>query len=273
VRPVNAASAWTRADVPDPATWSLDAASARARLADDLRGLLFDGPGFALVRGVPVAGAAAELESTLLGLGALLGRPLPQDGRGSIVDAVRDERSRGVRGAKTNRSLPYHTDMAHVVPDAFILLAVRQARGGGESRLVSGHTAANELLRTAPDRLARLGRDFQFDRSQDAPPGESPVQAAPVFQQAAGVVSVRYNRARIHRGHRISGRPLSEEDEACLDALDEVLATERYALDLFLKPGDALVVNNRVLLHARTAFTDDEAGLGRLLLRHWIAIG
>lgn len=268
---VEAASAWTQADVGGPETWSLDVGAPADELAASLRRLLFDGPGFALIRGVAVAGPQADAEQALFGLGGLIGRPLAQDGNGTRIDAVRDERSAGVRGAKTNRSLPYHTDMAHLVPDVFMLLTVRPARTGGASLLASGHTAVNALARQDPARLAVLRERFDFDRAQDAAPGQSPVDSAPIVAHTGGGVRVRYNRARIHRGHRLSGRPLTDQARAALDALDETLAAQAHTLELFLEPGDVLAVNNHAILHSRTEFTDDPGGPGRLLLRHWIA--
>jgi alpha-ketoglutarate-dependent taurine dioxygenase len=268
---VSGPTAWTRDDVGGSSVWSADIASVGgAELAETLEALLFNGPAFALLRGVPVDGSGEQLRKTLLGLGALLGTPLPQDRHGTIIDAVRDEQSAGVRGAKTNRALPHHTDMAHVVPDVFALLTARQAGSGGESRLVSGHTVFNILARAGSPHIARLSANFDFDHSQDVAPDQSPVASAPVFRRAPGTVHVRYNRARIHRGHRITGRALDRADVAALDALDAILDAEENTLALTLEPGDVLFVNNSVVLHSRTAFVDQGGGPGRLLLRHWI---
>jgi alpha-ketoglutarate-dependent taurine dioxygenase len=204
-------------------------------------------------------------------LGSFIGTPLPQNRDGALIDAVRDEGLATPRGAKTNRALVYHTDFATSIPAIFGLLAVRQAKEGGESLVVSGHAVHNRLLDSRRDLLERLYRDYCFDRSGDVLPGQEPVLRAPVFSLAEGRLEVFYNRARIHRGHRVAGVPLQAEDTEALDALDALLASPEYTLTFALEPGDALFADNHVVLHNRTAFVDfDEPSRKRLLFRLWL---
>lgn len=264
--PIAGSTVWGAADLSDARQWThpyedVDAAALRRMLGAQ---------GFAVFSGFPVENDERASEQ-LLAFGRSLGAPLAQNRSGDLLDLVRDEGSGTPRGAKTSRELVFHTDFATTIPDTFCLLAVRAAMTGGESLLVSGHTAYNELLRTRPDHLARLCRDYCFDRSGDTLPGDAPVFRAPVFATAGSGVTMLYNRARIHRGHRAAGEPLARADLAALDALDAILADPAHTLTFTLRPGDLMAVDNRVVLHNRKAFVDHpEPQRRRLLIRLWL---
>ena len=53
--------------------------------------------------------------------------------------------------------------------------------------------------------------------------------------------------------------PLSSDQLQALDALDDTLKREDLRVEFRLRPGDMLWVNNRWILHNRTAFEDDDA--------------
>jgi Taurine catabolism dioxygenase TauD, TfdA family len=242
-------------------------------LAAEVTRRLFLGCGFVLLAGLP-AGSEEESARLFWALGTQIGRLLPQNDRGDLLDWVRDEHVATVRGAKTNRALVYHTDFAGVIPDIFGLLTVRTARSGGASLLVSGHKVHDDLLRESPGHLDRLYREFWFDRSNDAGVGEPPAFRAPIFSRSGSRVAMVYNRVRIHRGHRMRDDPLGRKDIEALDRLDAATADKANNLVLTLGPGDALLANNAVILHNRTAFVDpEEPGRGRLLLRIWLSRG
>lgn len=271
--PITGPTVWSAADVEDPRQWSLAYQAGESdRLAATAMRMLREQRGFAVITGFPVGDAGAAPDR-LLAFGRSLGTPLAQNRDGALLDLVRDEGSGTPRGAKTSRELVYHTDFATTIPDVFCLLAVRSAREGGESLLVSAHTVYNELLRTAPEHLARLREEYCFDRSGDVLPGDGPVLRAPVFATAGGRVAMLYNRARIHRGHRVAGQPLQRADLAALDALDAILDDPRHALTFTLQPGDLLAVDNQAVLHNRTAFVDHtDPERRRLLVRLWLRI-
>jgi alpha-ketoglutarate-dependent taurine dioxygenase len=240
-------------------------------LMEEVRRRLTEGRGFVVVKGLPSGGSKEDAAAAFTALGSFLGTPLPQNRDGDLLDEVRDVGGPTPRGAKTNRALVYHTDFATSIPDVFALYAVRQAKEGGESLMVSGYAVHDELLRTRPDALARLYRDWCFDRTGDVPEGHEPVLKAPVFSRSNGRLKVFYNRARIHRGHRAAGAPIDAEDVEALDAFDELLSSLEFAFIFALEPGDALFADNGVVLHNRTAFVDfDEPEQKRLLYRLWL---
>ncbi|HKI16657.1 MAG TPA: TauD/TfdA family dioxygenase, partial [Isosphaeraceae bacterium] len=56
-----------------------------------------------------------------------------------------------------------------------------------------------------------------------------------------------------------------------LDALDRTLARSDLRVEFMLRPGDMLLINNRWLLHNRTAFEDHtEPALRRHYVRLWL---
>jgi alpha-ketoglutarate-dependent taurine dioxygenase len=248
-----------------------DGSSVVTALMNDVRRRLTEGRGFVVVKGLPSGDSKEEAAAAFMTLGSLLGTPLPQNRDGDLLDEVRDVGGATPRGAKTNRALVYHTDFATSIPDVFALFAIRQAKEGGESLMVSGYAVHDELLRTRPDALARLYRDWHFDRTGDVAPGQEPVLKAPVFSRSNERLKVFYNRARIHRGHRVAGESLQAEDVEALDAFDELLSSPEFTFTFALEPGDALFADNSVVLHNRTAFVDfDEPERKRLLYRLWL---
>jgi alpha-ketoglutarate-dependent taurine dioxygenase len=206
-------------------------------------------------------------------LAGVFGEPVAQNIDGQRIDRVRNEGRATVRGAKTNRSLGFHTDFANTTPDVFGLLTVREAVVGGESMLASGHAAYQALCGESPDTVAALEGDFLFDRRGDVPMDQPQIVSSPVFRRSGEEgLRVLYNRARIHRGHRAAGRPLTGEEIRAFDALDAHLATPGVALRRKLSRGQILFVNNGWLLHSRTAFTDGaDPGHRRELLRVWLS--
>lgn len=231
--------------------------------------------GTALVSGFPVAQLGLEEASMAFWWAAsAIGAPLLQNKEGARIDLVQNEERTTVRGAKSNRELPFHSDFANATPDAFGLLAVRQAKSGGESLLADGRTVAAMVEAQEPAAAAVLREEFCFDRTGDVGPDQSAVIRHPVFLGHGEGVRVLYNRARIHRGHRHEGIPLTEAQSRALEVLDGVLSSPEHAVRTRMRPGDALFIDNSRMLHSRTAFVDwPERERRRLLLRVWLRAG
>jgi hypothetical protein len=233
---------------------------------------LDDGRGLLVLDGLPVDDDGLAF----WGLGTRLGRPLPQNKRGDRLYLVRDETKlgyEGVRGSKSAGALIFHTDAAsgyaNSLPDTFGLLAVRTARRGGASLALSGHTLYNRLLDERPDVIDTLRQPFCWDRSEEAGPGDDPIFRAPILEGHGADVAVRCNDAWLRRGHHLAGEALTDDQRDALQALHGVLADPSLVVRFELRPGEALLVNNLVVLHNREAFEDDD-GPGRLLYRLWL---
>ncbi|MEU7167138.1 TauD/TfdA family dioxygenase [Streptomyces morookaense] len=261
--PVEGPTAWNGHALGE-ADWLLPwpPGAAPADLAAHVARRLRHGRGFAVIRGCPVAGRTdQECAAMCRRLAASLGTPRPAD-PGDFV-TVADKAGLG----KTDLALGLHTDRtpAPRPPGVLGLLCVRQAAQGGDTLLASGHTVHNRLLGDHPWALPRLCRDFHFGRG----PGFD--RRRPVFQRHGAGLRVHYNRRGIERAHHEAGAPLTPDERAALDAVDRILSDPRTVLRIPLQPGDLLWLDNTVVLHGRTAFTDaPEPGARRCLVRVWV---
>ncbi|MCA6096683.1 TauD/TfdA family dioxygenase [Streptomyces sp. SCA3-4] len=241
-----------------------DTGSSGAELADlaaRVTRRLRNGRGFVVVRGLPVAGRADRTCAAMCRrLAASLGTVRPAD-PGDLI-TVSDNAGLG----KTDLALALHTDRtpAPRPPRLLGLLCVRQAARGGETLLASGHALHNRLLTEAPWALPRLYQDFHFGRG----PGFDRLR--PVFQRHGTDLRVHYNRRGIEQAQHAAGAPLPPDEQAALDAVDRILSGPRTVLRIPLRPGDLLWLDNTVVLHGRTAFTDPPHPYARrCLARVW----
>lgn len=217
-------------------------------------------------------GEPRSLGARLLDFAAAIGRVVTQTEQGDVLDQVTFTAGPHVRGAKTRRALPFHTDLGPNSPDVFLLGCVSSASQGGATVLVRASDACDVLARAAPVRvLDQLRGSFPFDISDSADDSADAVRCWPVLATAAdGTPRMTYNRARIHRGFRAQRQPMPRACSRALDALDAALAVPEIQSAVTLAPGDVLCVNNRRCLHAREPFSDDASP--RLLLRAWLVV-
>ncbi|MGI5336598.1 TauD/TfdA family dioxygenase [Streptomyces sp. CA-181903] len=176
----------------------------------------------------------------------------------------RDRRRRA--GQDRPRPGPAHRPHSGTPPPRLLgLLCVRPAAHGGETLLASGHTVHNRLLAESPWALSRLYQEFHFGR------GTGFDRRRPVFRRHGTDLRVHYNRRGIERAHEEAGAPLTPGDRAALDAVDRILSDPRTALRFPLRRGDLLWLDNAVVLHGRTAFTDSpNPHARRCLARVWV---
>jgi alpha-ketoglutarate-dependent taurine dioxygenase len=248
-------------------------------IARGIRHCLRLGPGFCVLRGLPLHDWSDEEASMLYwGLGTYLGGPQPQNRQGDRVYLVQDtgQTVAEARGSKTNSELIFHTDSACAYagsrPDVLGLLCLRKAVSGGESVMVSGHTAYNALLATQPELVEELYGQFCFDRSHETQPGEDPFTHGSIFTDTPEGVRIRYNRLHIELGHYRSGQPMSDRQRQALDALDRALNDPANHVEFTLDPGDVFFADNHTTLHNRRSFVDaPEATQRRCLVRLWLA--
>jgi hypothetical protein len=211
------------------------------------------------------------------GLGTYLGTPQPQNLQGDRVYLVQDG-GRSIaeaRGSKTNSELIFHADGASGYVgsriDVLGLLCLRKAVSGGESLVISSHTAYNQLLETRPDLVEVLYGPFSFDRSRETGTGEDPVSIGEVFADTENGVDVRYNRAYIELGHIRADRPLTDRQREALDAFDGILNDPANSVEFTLDAGDVFFASDHATMHNRRAFVDaTEVAARRCLVRLWL---
>ncbi len=246
-------------------------------LADSLEEIghqLVAGAGYFLLRGIPVERyTVAEAGALLCGLGSHLGRLMPQDASGTVVHQVRDTGpvptpAEHARGYQSGAALPFHSDSCDVVG----LLCVNAAQAGGLSAIASAYAVHNALLRDDPDLLRVLYEPFCIDRHGEAPAGEPPYYATPVFMRHAGRLFSRFNPGYVYSAQRYPETPrLTERQIEATNLFHRLCASERFRIHMQFRPGDLQLLNNNVLVHARSAYQDDlDSTRKRHLLRLWL---
>jgi len=234
--------------------------------------LLDSGPGFAVIAGFPVAAYDyQDAVRAFCGVSAYLGDVVDQTSKRERVIDVTDRGKPydgNSRGYHSNKMLPFHTDGAYLAG----LLCLETAHQGGESLLASSMTAYNEVLRRYPERMAALTRGYYHDRRGDHAPGEHPVsrERIPVFSFHNNLLHCCYNRNGIVWAQAKTGERLTADEVAALDAIDEIVADPRFHLRMDMQKGDMQFINNFVILHSRTEYTDHADGRHRHLVRLWL---
>ena len=267
-------STLSTADFPAPA-FAADAAALRKEVES--------GRGFVVMRGLPIDRYTEEEVAIIYwGVATYLAKPIPQNAKDEYLFAVRDEgynfqRDYGVAGVRISRTasaIDFHTDSsaayAGYTPDIVSLLALQTARSGGVSAIVSAQMVHNILLEERPAFLQRLYELYYFDRRAELRPGESPTLQAPIFTYTNSL-SIRYFRFNLMKGYETAGKPLTQADSDPLDFLESVCRREELSVKFAMERGDMQFVNNRFVLHSRTAFEDhSEPDRRRHLLRLWM---
>jgi hypothetical protein len=240
---------------------------------DALRGEILRGRGFALLRGLPVERLGTRQAAIAYwGIGAYLGKPVPQNAQGHllghVIDVGRDENDPTARIYQTSARQFYHADSCDIVG----LLCLRKAKTGGESTIVSSVTVYNEMLVRAPDLVEELFHPFHVDRRGEVPEGAEPWYRVPVFSWYAGELTTYYVRRYITSARRFPGvPPLTPRQEAAFDALDAICDDPEIHLAMAFQPGDVQFLHNHQVLHDRRAYTDwDDPSRRRHLLRLWL---
>ena len=234
------------------------------------------------IRGLPIHRYSDEEAAIIYwGIATHLAKPIPQNAKDEYLFSVRDEGynfqrdygAAGVRISRTASAIDFHTDSsaayAGYTPDIVSLLALQTAKSGGMTAIVSAQTLHNILREERPDCLQRLYAPYFFDRRAELRPGESPTLFAPVFT-FRDALAIRYFRFNLMKGHETACAPLTQADSEAIDVLESVSRREELAVSFPMQRGDIQFVNNRFVLHSRTAFEDhSEPERRRNLLRLW----
>lgn len=233
--------------------------------------LLSDGPGVALLRGLPLTSYTnSDIERIFCGLGAHLGTSVSQSHRGDRLGRVMDI-GEGGRYYTVGGALEMHMDPADVVG----LLCLRPAITGGESRVASAIAVHDTIEAERPDLMTILKDGFFYSSSnQDRVDGDIPVseQRIPVFAPVAGKLTCFYLPISV-RGAESHGRTLSAVEREALEFVNEVASRPNHCFEMNLLPGDIQFLNNRHILHGRSDYTDATTrAQKREMLRLWLMI-
>jgi hypothetical protein len=247
-------------------------------LDDDLAGILEEllfGRGIVVLRGLPADRYNVEdMAKICWGLGTHFGIAVSQSALGDVLGHVKDLTKPGeaeeARGYTSARELRLHTDHAQIAG----LFCYRPAASGGISIVTSALAMHNQIAAERPEYLAIYYKGFPYHRhgEQAADADDITPHAVPVFSNLNGNVSVFYVREILQRAVVARGVPLTSEEIAALDYFDACARENSYRLTL--GQGDAMLMNNRTILHARTKFVNgnEEDGGKRHLMRLWLDV-
>ncbi len=239
-----------------------------------VRQMLEDGCGFALVRGLP-GDRYRKADAALLYwiIGTQIGKAYAQNAHGDVLGHVRDlgadfRTDSKARGYQTRMHLPFHADSTDVVG----LLCLNKSKSGGASRIVSSTALYNEMLARRPDLWALMCETFCLDRRGEEPAGQKPYYTSPCFQTYEGRVFVRYNRTYVESAQRYEDVPkLTAAHREAFDLMDALCNDPAFYLDMEFEPGDMQFLSNYTVLHSRAAYEDwPEPERKRHLLRLWL---
>jgi len=238
-------------------------------------GELEDGRGFTLLRGLPVEQYdEPALYRLYWGIAVHLGDMISQNAKGDLIGRVEDIgidiHAPNARGYTTSAALHPHNDSSDIVG----LLCVRQAKEGGQNMIASAMTIYNEVLARHPEYIDLLYRGFHYDVRGEGVTGktnEVTRNRVPVFSYHDGRLSCRFNRRAIETAAEKMGEPLTAMERDALAFIADLTVAPEVRLDFPLQPGDLQLLNNHMVLHARSKFTDwPERERKRLLLRLWV---
>lgn len=237
-----------------------------------------NGRGLAVISGLPVDGLADEDDAYLYaGVARNLGVSIVQDTDGTKTDRVQDRgldySDISVRGYTTSAQLTPHCDSGDIVA----LLCLRQAAAGGENTMSSSLSVYNEILERRPDLLDALYRGVHFNIRGNGPPGpfqDITAHRVPIYSYHEGRLSCRFNEKAMLTSELLPGAPaLSAEEKEAIGEVARLAMEPRHCVTWTLAPGELLLLNNHLVFHNRSSFTDGEQPHEkRMLLRKWINI-
>lgn len=240
----------------------------------DLGQELRHGRGFMLLRGLPRELYSIDDTARIyFGLGAHVGQPVPQSYQGELLGHVIDvsDIERQARGYHAGGAQGMHTDNCDVVA----LMCVRAAKSGGISRIVSAAAVHNKLLEERPDLLAALYRDYVFRRMElDAELGSGVlVKNVVIFSRRSGELTCNFSGSYPRRAVAAGDAVMTPQQVEALSELQRIAASPEFTLDMSIGEGDIQFLNNRAVLHGRTAYEDwPEVARRRHLMRLWLRV-
>jgi len=247
------------------------------RFGEYMRGLgrdLRSGRGFLLLRGLPRARYSVDdMARIFFGLGAHIGRTMPQSWHGELLGHVVDisDLEAGVRGYNKGGGQRFHTDSCDVIG----LMCARAAVSGGASRIASAMDIHNEMLARVPEQLAVLYDGVTFRRmEQDAAHGTGVVtKKISVFAREGDEVSVSLSAQYAKRAVDAGEAPQDPLPLRALETMESLAASPDNYLDMEIGEGDIQFLNNRLLIHGRTDYQDrDDVRDRRHMMRLWLRV-
>jgi hypothetical protein len=230
-----------------------------------IRNEVMNGKCAAIIRGIDTGlYSEADCERIFWGIGTHIGIAAVQSSRADRMGYVRNERGDPkARGYRSSRELVLHTDSRAIIA----LMSIQVAESGGESRVASSATIHNVIRKERRDLLEPLYRGHPYLSGEI----ELTPYSIPIFSNVDSMVSCAFFEGHMRAAAKSLGKPLPVEFDEALVYFRTVAHREDVSIGFMLEPGEILISNNFVVLHARTEF-EDSAEKRRLLLRLWLNV-
>ena len=204
-------------------------------------------------------------------LAPCLGKPIVHHSKHLKQDLVTDVKDKGVRFtssknqnfSSSNQEAVEHTESTELPTPigAFLLHNIQPAYKGGANRFVNAYTLLDALEAADAGYVDVLKRPFWFDTAR----GER-VEAPIVSYDDHGNLDFRWMLAFLQ-----NGKPYTTHwdgyAQMAIDAVRDLMPKLR--IKVTLGRGDIIIVNNKMMLHARDSFEDHPDRPPRWLLRSW----
>ena len=248
------------------------------RLMREVREMLERGWGFCIIDRLPLdAMTENEAKTVYWLLAKMLGRPVAQkwsDGRMLYSETDLGKPSgNGVRPDVTNEDQSFHTDNSYNIcpPDFVGLLCLKPAMEGGISRVVNMLAVLERMAKRHNDLLSRLYQPYFFDRQREHAPEDRKTLFNPILCEEPDGLRVRVSRNLIYQGYSLESRLVDDEGEASLEAFFSIVNDPVMYKQFRFKEGQIQFLNNKLIGHKRTSFTDwPNKEKKRHLLRVWL---
>ncbi|KAF2973255.1 hypothetical protein GQX73_g261 [Xylaria multiplex] len=233
------------------------------------------GNGLCIVRGlIPQAYSAEDSTIIFLGIASYIGSQRGvQTSKGAMLNdqahvyespswKVPREKRHGIH---TNNSLPFHNDMGCEI----LALNIRNcAAQGGGMYVASAAAIYNALMKDNPWALHELAKHNWPVRVSR--PGTSPFVLAPLLGFQSGNLVVSADPARIGPHPALTNRRVPDllpAQKVALALLQQMAVVHQVQLPI--RQGDMLFINDWGVLHGRDSYQDDELAT-RHLVRLWL---
>lgn len=215
-----------------------------ARIDGAMRG--GDGTGVLHLIGLP---AVAEPAALSILLACMLGDPVKEHEAGPWLKHIWPEagESLGRPSARDSREFFPHTDLSYSAsPPSFFLLhsLCNNPAEAGRTTLCAMSVLTRRVTEAS---LAELARPQFYFPTPSYYPGSGTVVAAVVGELDDGRRSIRFRRDGLR----------ASSFAAMAAVLDLLGAIDRSMVEIHLDPNTALIIDNRLWLHGRTAFLHD----------------
>jgi len=208
----------------------------------------------------------------------ILGSPMPHNSMPNSyvwdIKPVKDSQSTIVTHSELNLEADLHTDSSFIdnPEDYFILYCIKKAEcNGGESLLFSKEDLLIELRKT--EEGIKAEEQFRTKKFPFAVPS--------VFKEGHKLQnenlhamdyilrgdSIRFRSDVIQKSLNLEPHLIDDDQHKALRVLQNVLENSSGIKRVMLEVGDLIVINNKTMLHGRTAFTDFDRHLLRVRIR------